>query len=216
MSAALAAVFARWRTAEGTHYTTAGDRFNPPGMDCSGGIGYANRPFVPHLSRPGNTATFAQWAVRERLTKPLSRRQPGDLVIYDRYGQPTRSYGARGHVGQISEDVNVTWECASSRGCQRYRYSRLGWSMCIDLGQWLRARGAPTTTPSETRPTEDDMILIGTSDGKHHLIGPGGACDVTPATYLKLAATGSSHAEDVHPLEFIGMLKGLAGIDLST
>jgi hypothetical protein len=98
---------------------------------------------VEFFQRPQNTATIAVWAEQNRLVKPLRSRQPGDLVIYDRYGAPKHSTGPRGHIGMVSEDVNVTWEAASSRGVQRYSYSRLGWVWCVDMGGWLRRGAGP-------------------------------------------------------------------------
>lgn len=161
-------VLTRWRSIEGNYYTTGGDRFNPPGLDCSGAIVYANRTVVPWL-QSGNSASMAQKAVSLGITKPLSKRRPGDLVIFDKYGQATQSNGPRGHIGQVSEDVNVTWEAASSRGTQRYSYARLGWCMCVDMSQWLGGRttagpgksvvfgGLPEPPPQPSGPTPEEI-----------------------------------------------------------
>jgi hypothetical protein len=149
-----AQVEARWRQIDGERYSTAGDRFNPPGLDCSGAIIYANRGLIPGL--PTVSATVAQWAIRNRLTKPLSRRAPGDLTVWDRYGVPSEGFGNRGHIGQVSSDVNTTWEAASSNGVRRYRLSRLGWQMCVDTGRWLRAGGLPGPIEEEDDLREDE------------------------------------------------------------
>jgi hypothetical protein len=80
---------------------------------------------------------MAQYAVDHGLVKSLSQRKPGDLVIYDKYGQATQSNGNRGHIGQVSDNINVTWESAGSNGTRRYDYNRLGWCMCVNMAQWF-------------------------------------------------------------------------------
>jgi hypothetical protein len=159
-----AAVEARWRQIDGERYSTAGDRFNPPGLDCSGAIIYANRGFIPGL--PTVSATVAQWALANRLTKPLSRRAPGDLVVWDRYGVPSEGFGNRGHIGQVSSDVNTTWEAASSNGVRRYRLSRLGWQMCVDTGRWLRVGGVADEEFDVDTRQKIDAIYSAIFDGR--------------------------------------------------
>jgi hypothetical protein len=136
-------VWQRWWQINGNGYSVVPDRTNPPGLDCSGAQCYVLRPWVEFFGRPQNTATIAVWAEQNRLVKSPRSRQPGDLVLYDRYGQPKYSQGPRGHVGMVSDDVNVTWESASSGGVRRYSYARLGWVWCVDMGGWLRRGAGP-------------------------------------------------------------------------
>ena len=144
---------------------------------------------------PANIVTGDQITSAGRLFRWLHSEHAFPLSFYD---GPRIARGYRGFITHRSLRQRV----------QHHNYiTHAQWNQIIEPGS--RARPAPTTREAP------DMILIGTTDGKHHLLAPGYAGTVSPPTYLKLASNGLPHAEDVHPLEYLALLRDIAGVDLS-
>jgi hypothetical protein len=132
--------FAWWSAHAGKPYWRPGSpetRFGQWGYDCSGAQTCACRAggvtVVPTSS--GDAAKWALKTGRAYSCRNAHRAKPGDLVIYDRWDQPTQSNGPRGHIGQVAADGR-TWESAGKSGVALHNRNNF-WVWAVDMSDFF-------------------------------------------------------------------------------
>lgn len=107
------------------------------GVDCSGFVwtayGHCGVDFP--LS---SSAGYAFMAKDRGWIVPLAQAVPGDMVIYDKYGDAFASNGPRGHVGILLDLEGSQWRTAESRGTYGvgiYPRAASFWVMAVRIPQ---------------------------------------------------------------------------------
>lgn len=134
MNAALQRVWNRWGQMDGTYYDNGPGRLEPPGVDCSGSVHWANSPEVPDL--PASSSAVSLWARRLGIFIQPWQAQSGDLLLWGRDGNPDHGAGNDGHIGQLLVPGQSEWE-STGPGVRVYAYgSRVRWNGAVDMSQW--------------------------------------------------------------------------------
>ena len=125
------------------------DLFDGNGVDCSGWVyscfSHAWAPSAAPFPL-SSSAGYALLGVHASWVVPLRSAQPGDILIYDKYGDPYASDGPRGHTGILVEKSLTEWrtsESAGSNGVGFYKRSPSFWIMAI------RVPGTAEVTPEQ-------------------------------------------------------------------